>query len=144
MGFSPLFEPGKCFDTAAGFAYRAFLRNGNMPGVALVHTKGIANAPGEEGKSICHAWIKLGELAFDPIWGVFGYHRKMLKELRVSFAVEYNLALAYEIGTVFDYAGPWDKTLIEAMHDKEWIAQHIESKRLPWPWERYVGEQIHY
>ena len=93
---------GQCFD-AAGLTMVNFPRRAK-----LCHGLGIANAPGEEGNVIKHAWIEMDGLAYDCVWGVTQSAEAYRNNLQISYVVEYTQAEMWENWLRTDTPGPWD------------------------------------
>jgi hypothetical protein len=126
MGKEPIAPIGMCF-TAALDALSALSEKvaaGEAKDLALIHAIGVANMPGQEGKTIAHAWVEFtlvggihaGEkFAFEPIWGVIVPVEKMKESLKVSYSIRYTIKdielLMFKDGR-FD-TGPWNKQIIE-------------------------------
>lgn len=96
---------GRCFDDAA-LAVVQF-----PPGAILCHGIGIANAPGEEGNVIKHAWVEYEGDAFDTVWMARQDRTEYRAALKLSYVVEYDQAAVWENWRRYDMPGPWDEKI---------------------------------
>jgi hypothetical protein len=97
----------KCFDATA----ITFLDpHGAIPDRAvLCHGLGIANAPGEKGLPIKHAWIEIDGVAFDCIWYVKQDAKDYRRNIQAFHVVEYSKAEALGHWIKHNFPGPWDE-----------------------------------
>ena len=104
---------GQCFDAAA----LTFI-SCRHDDARLCHGIGIANAPGQEGNVIKHAWIERDGIAYDVIWEVKLPADEYRKGLQVSYVVEYNFEEAWANWVRTNMPGPWCPK-IAAIKDRE-------------------------
>ena len=125
-GLEPMNPIGQCFESAlhAYYKTRQYELSGQIKDLALVHGIGIANMPGQVGKTIAHAWITyfasddLETLrAFEPTWGVLTTHAKILQDLKVKYAKAYDYEqIKYEITKNNNIdIGPWDSKVLAVL-----------------------------
>lgn len=125
-GLTPMNPIGQCFESAlhAYYASRKYELKGNIKDLALVHGIGIANMPGQEGKTIAHAWITYFASddpevlrAYEPTWGVVTTDAKILKDLNVKYARAYDYEqIKYEITKNNNIdIGPWDPKVLAVL-----------------------------
>ncbi len=110
MGREPLNEIGQCFETAIRQA--CFAPDANES-IRLCHGLGVANAPGQEGLVMGHAWVELvdpikGKLAFDTTWGTVQPAEQYRLGGKVFYVVEYTREVALCLWKLHNYPGPWD------------------------------------
>ena len=129
-GLEPMNPIGQCFESAlhAYYKTRQYELSGQIKDLALVHGIGIANMPGQVGKTIAHAWITyfasddLETLrAFEPTWGVLTTHAKILTDLKVKYAKAYSYEeIKSEITKNNNIdIGPWDPKVLAVLGIKE-------------------------
>jgi hypothetical protein len=100
---------GQCFDVAALIAVD---NAHDHPDLRLCHAIGVANAPGEEGLDIAHAWIEWQGRAYDVIWEVCQEAALYRANLKLSYIVEYTIAELWQNWLATDMPGPWDEKIL--------------------------------
>jgi hypothetical protein len=106
---------GHCFDTAG----LCFLRDyRNRPNARLCHGIGIANAPGQEGNAIAHAWIEIDGIAYDADWDVYQPAAIYRRNQKVSYVVEYTFEEMWQLWNKTDNPGPWDEKIKSLYEEK--------------------------
>ena len=120
-GLEPQAPIGMCFTAAldALSVLQDKALNGEASDVKLVHGIGTANMPGQEGRTIAHAWIEFNHkqsdqrMVMEPIWCIVTTAKNLRESLKVSYSVEYSLedlkTLMFKDGR-FD-TGPWDEKI---------------------------------
>lgn len=112
MGQEPIMPIGKCFDNAGFFLMSLALNEKPPSNLFLCHGIGISNAPGEDGLTIAHAWLEIGDQAFDPVWGVLQNRNEYRAGLRLSYVINYSIYEALDLWMKHDYPGPWDPVIL--------------------------------
>lgn len=128
-GRTPINPIGQCFESAL-FAYY-YLRQAEIEGdvseVTLIHAEGVANMPGQAGKPIVHAWVRFRNktitelVAFEPTWGIYTTHAKILTDLQVKYVKEYTYEdIKHEITKDNNIdIGPWDQHILSLAEKKK-------------------------
>lgn len=80
----------------------------------LCHGIGVANAPGQEGNTINHAWIELDGFAYDCVWHAKVPIKKYRADLKLSYVVEYTFSEVMDNWSKTDMPGPWDEKVLTA------------------------------
>ncbi len=107
-GRSPVNPMGSCFDATA----QNFLLNSDIPTAVICHGVGTANAPGQEGVKIAHAWVELyrkRELyVIDCIWMVAIPYDKYYEDLKIEYVVRYGREEFLKLWQEKGFPGPYD------------------------------------
>jgi hypothetical protein len=109
MGRPPVNPVGECFESAIR---QALFPPDPPPGLRLCHGIGIANAPGQEGSTMGHAWVEwnagLRRVALDTTWGVVQEASAYRANFQLSHVREYTRDQAGLLWRLHDMPGPWD------------------------------------
>ena len=132
-GREPLNPIGSCFDSAAFevvFGQRG--EGSEFSSKKLVHGLIIANAPGQEGTLIAHAWVEAklkGEpVVLDTIWGeVYPKHR-YYEATKPRCVKTFTRSKAFQLWAMKDHPGPWHPQHVEI---QEGLIREREQKQQP-------------
>lgn len=130
VGPEPINPYGMCFDIVGHHAVYWALHEGETD-FKVCHGIGIANRPGEEGRTIAHAWLEALNKSYDVVWGVWVPKQKYRADLKARDVREYGWEEFYATWRQYDYPGPWDHKVIAALQPKcrmEAIARMNEIK----------------
>jgi len=103
----PINPLGECFDSS----FHCLVDDRTDKTAKLCHGIGIANAPGQEGMKMKHAWLENNGIAFDTTWGVKQKASVYRENLKLNYVVEYSKDEAFKLGLASDHTGPWDKKI---------------------------------
>lgn len=113
MGRRPLNPIGKCFDSAA--IQLVFGRN-NPQDMYICHGVGIANAPGQKGLRIQHAWLEFpsaaGTIALDTTWGLKQMASLYRENFQLQYCVTYSRSQFLDLWEKHNFPGPWDPKIV--------------------------------
>ena len=119
IGKEPVYPIGKCFDNIIP-ALRDLKESKEFFNIKICHGIGIANMPGQEGKSMAHAWLECQNeqgciFALDVSWMVIQPAVFYKKELSVKYEVKYSIDEFLDMFFENNYPGPWDKKIQEVI-----------------------------
>lgn len=115
VGHLPINPMGECFSSAAA----QVLLTENLPeDVRLCHGIGRAQAPGEEGEPMGHAWVEYSttkglRVAIDTTWGVYVPAEDYRRDAQIEYCVEYSPAEVRALSKPPRPVGPWDAHILE-------------------------------
>lgn len=127
-GIEPVNPMGTCFDSTCVQAF-IWAKKENRTDFMVCHGVGTANAPGQEGGRIAHAWLEWNGDAYDTTWAAKTRACDYHEQLQLRGVVMYTWQEFEKMVLKYDFGGPWDEYVINALsgEDAEYTRKRINQ-----------------